>query len=121
MPAKRDQDFFWEAVDRGEFVAQACEGCGQLRHPPLPSCAHCGSPDWAPRRLSGRGRIHTWIVSHHPTQPDPEPRTVILVDLEEGIRFVSNLIDADNARTGADVALEITEVNGRRMPLFRTV
>jgi len=120
MAAKRDEDFFWEAVDRGELVAQRCQGCGKLRHPPLPSCSECGSEAWEVQRLSGRGRVHTWIVSRHPTQPDPSPRVVVLVDLEEGLRLVSNLIDAENARTGAAVALEITNVNGRQLPLFRT-
>jgi uncharacterized OB-fold protein len=120
VPAKRDQDFFWEAVDRGEFVAQKCQGCGRLRHPPLPRCGDCGSEAWDIQPLSGRGSIHTWIVSRHPSQPDPAPRVVVLVDLEEGIRFVSNLVDPENARTGAKVVVEFGEQNGRRLPLFRT-
>jgi uncharacterized OB-fold protein len=121
MPARREQDFFWEGVDRGELLAQQCLGCGRLRHPPSPLCADCGSGEWEGARLSGRGKIHTWIVSRHPTQPDSAPRTVILVDLDEGLRIVSNLIDAGNAREGAAVALEFGEVNGARLPLFRTV
>jgi uncharacterized OB-fold protein len=64
--------------------------------------------------------IHTWIISKHPSQPDPDPKTVILVDLEEGVRFVSNLIDSENAASGAPVVLEFAEVKGRRLPLFRT-
>ena len=121
MPAKRDQDFFWEGVDRGELLAQKCLGCETLRHPPLPRCSACGSGEWRAVSLSGRGVIHTWIVSRHPSRPDPDPRTVVLVDLEEGLRFVSNLIDAEAAKTGAPVTLEFAEVNGQRLPLFRTV
>jgi uncharacterized OB-fold protein len=121
MPAKRDEDFFWEGVDRGEFLAQKCSGCGKLRHPPLPACAHCGSLDWAPHALSGRGTIYAWLVAQHPTQPDPEPQLAILVDLDEGLRFVSNLIDAKNVKVGASVALEFGEVKGKLLPLFRTV
>jgi uncharacterized OB-fold protein len=119
MPAKRDQDFFWEGVDRGELLCQKCLGCGALRHPPLPRCGGCGSGAWEERRLSGRGVIHTWIVSRHPSQPDPTPRVVVLVDLEEGLRFVSNLVDAEAAEAGAPVELEFREVDGRRLPLFR--
>jgi uncharacterized OB-fold protein len=121
MPARRDQDFFWEGVDRGELLVQECIGCGKLRHPPSPLCATCCSPEWKPRRLAGRGRIHTWIVSRHPSQPDPEPQLVILVELEEGLRFVSILVDAENASTGASVALEFGDVHGKRLPIFRTV
>jgi uncharacterized OB-fold protein len=121
MPAKRDQDFFWDGVDRAELLAQKCAGCGGLRHPPLPACPGCGSADWTAEKLSGRGVILTWVVSHHPSLPDPEPQLVILVDLAEGLRLVSNLVDAENARIGAPVAVEFGEVKGRRLPLFRTV
>lgn len=120
MTPKRDQDFFWEGVDRGELLAQRCQACSTLRHPPAPCCPQCGSPDWHAERLSGRGAIYTWLVSRHPTQPDSEPRMMIVVDLEEGIRIVSNLVDAENARTGAPVALEFGVVNGQALPLFRT-
>lgn len=120
MPAKRDQDVFWEAVDRGELVAQRCLGCGALRHPPSPDCAACRSEEWELQPLSGRGVIHTWIVSRHPSRPDIPPRLAILVDLEEGLRMASNLIDAENAAVGAQVALEFGEVDGDLLPLFRT-
>jgi uncharacterized OB-fold protein len=119
LAAKREQDFFWEGVDRGEFLAQKCLGCGELRHPPAPACPGCRSAEWAAVPLSGRGRIHTWIVSRHPSQPDPAPKLVILVDLDEGLRFVSNLVDAENVEVGAPVVLEFGEVKGRRLPLFR--
>jgi uncharacterized OB-fold protein len=121
MPAKRDQDVFWEGVDRGVLVAQRCGGCGVLRHPPAPDCPGCGCEAWEAEALSGRGVIHTWIVSRHPSRPDLPPRLAILVDLEEGIRMASNLIDAENAKVGAPVVLEIGEVDGDRLPLFRTL
>jgi uncharacterized OB-fold protein len=120
MP-RRDDDFFWEGVDRGELLAQRCEGCGTLRHPPQPTCASCGSLAWKAEALSGRGRIYTWLVSRHPSKPDAQPRMMIVVDLEEGLRFVSNLVDAENVATGAPVVLEFGEVGGQRLPLFRTV
>jgi uncharacterized OB-fold protein len=120
MPAKRDQDVFWEGVDRGELVAQRCQGCGALRHPPAPDCPTCGSEDWEAEALSGRGVIHTWIVSRHPSRPDIPPRLVVLVDLAEGVRMASNLVDPENAAVGAPVALEFGEVDGDRLPLFRT-
>jgi uncharacterized OB-fold protein len=121
MRAKRDQDFFWEAIDRGDFQAQKCLACGTLRHPPSPICARCGSGEWVGQSLSGRGTIHSWLFCRHPINPDSASRLVVLVDLEEGLRFISNLLDTENAKVGAPVALEFGEVNGQRLPLFRTV
>lgn len=121
MEPRREEDFFWEGVDRGELLAQQCGGCGALRHPPLPRCPHCGSDGWSAVPLSGRGTVLTFIESVHPSRRDEEPRCVCLVDLEEGVRMVSNLIDPENAADGVAVRLEFGESDGHRLPMFRTV
>jgi uncharacterized OB-fold protein len=65
--------------------------------------------------------VYTWIVSHHPTKPDAEPRVVVLVELDEGIRFVANLLgaDVDAIENGMRVALTIEDVDGVLLPQFR--
>lgn len=120
IPA-RDQDFFWDGIDDGQLLAQKCSDCSALRHPPMPRCPKCGSGAWQAQELSGKGRILTFIEAVHPSRRDDEPRCVCLIDLDEGVRMVSNIVDPDNAANGAAVELEIAEVDGRRLPLFRTV
>jgi uncharacterized OB-fold protein len=121
MQAKRDQDFFWEGIDRGVLLAQKCDGCGQLRHPPQPGCAKCGSDQWSETVLSGEGTILAFIESVHPTRRDEESRCVCLVELPEGLRMISSLLDPENAGNGAAVKFEIAEHNGQLLPLVRTV
>ena len=121
MEPRREQDFFWEGIDKGELLAQKCLGCGQLRHPPLPRCAACGSDEWHGVPLSGQGTILAFLESVHPTRRDDEPRWVCLVDLPEGLRMVSSLLDPENAMNGAPVRFEITEQGGERLPMVRTV
>lgn len=120
MQAKRDQDFFWEGIDRGELLVQKCEACDAVRHPPQPMCAACGSDRWHGEPLSGDGTILAFIESVHPTRRDEEPRTVCLVELPEGIRMISSLIDPENAANGAMVRFEITEYDGQLLPMVRT-
>ena len=74
-------------------------------------CGACGSLATDSLECSGRGTVHSWILSHHPTEPDEAPRVVILVDLEEGHRFVSNLIDTahDEIHNGMAVDLCFVE------------
>jgi uncharacterized protein len=117
----RDDEFFWDAIADGHLVFQRCAACGVVRHPPAPMCGECHSVEWDTRESSGRGHVYTWIVSHHPTKPDAEPRVVVLVELEEGIRFVSNLqgVDADEVRNGMAVVLSIEDVDGVVLPQFR--
>jgi len=120
MQVKRDQDFFWEGIDRGELLAQECDDCGTLRHPPLPRCGACGSGEWHGAPLSGKGTILAIIESVHPSRRDEEPRCVCLVDLPEGLRMVSSVLDPENAANGAAVRFEIAEHDGRLLPMVRT-
>jgi uncharacterized OB-fold protein len=84
-------------------------------------CPACGSVDWDVEALSGRGTVHSWIVSHHPTQPDDAPRIVALILLEEGLRLVSNLhdVEADDVSNDMDVEVVFVDVDGTRLPQFR--
>jgi uncharacterized OB-fold protein len=86
-------------------------------------CGECHSVEWDTEESSGHGYVYTWIVSHHPTKPDAEPRVVVLVELDEGVRFVANLLGVDVAdvRNGMEVALGIETVDDVVLPQFRPV
>ena len=119
-----DNRFFWEGVEGGELLIQRCAACGALRHPPRPMCPRCRSLEWDAARASGRGRVHSFAVPHHPPLPAFDmPYVVALIDLEEGTRLVSNLVDVAPAdvRIGMPVELRITQVEDDLwLPLFRT-
>ena len=116
----RDQDFFWEGAKHGKLLVQQCDDCGSLRQPPGPMCPGCQSLAWHPHALCGRGSVFSFIVSKHPTLPDADPRLVVLVDLEEGVRMVSNLvgIEVGDVRLGMPVRAIFREVDGTMLPLF---
>ena len=118
-----DTRFFWEGVERGELLIQRCGACGQLRHPPRPMCPHCRSVEWDVVRASGRGRVHSYVVPHHPRLPGfPERYVVALLDLEEGTRLVTELagVDPEDVRIGMPVELAVTRVDDELwLPLFR--
>ena len=115
----KDDDFFWQGVDHGKLLAQQCDGCGRVRHPPAPMCPHCQSLKWSPRQLSGRGRVYAWLISRHPTKADSSPRTAVLVDLEEGLRLISNIDGNEAVEIGTPVEAVFRDVDGVRLPQFR--
>ena len=84
-------------------------------------CPWCGSLEWDVQELSGRGTLHSWIVSRHPSEPDDMARIVALVELDEGVRLVSNLVGIDAAEVQNEMALEVlfAEVDGVALPQFR--
>jgi uncharacterized protein len=87
----------------------------------VPMCPNCGSVNRDSQESTGRGTVYTWIQSHHPTEPDAAPRVVILVDLEEGIRMVSNLQGTEIAdvRHGMPVEVFFDDFDGVVLPQFR--
>jgi uncharacterized OB-fold protein len=86
-------------------------------------CPRCGSLEWEVHEASGRGTVHSWIVSRHPNKPDRDPRIVVLVDLEEGVRLVSNLRELDVCEVHNGMAVEVMfdMVNDVALPQFRPV
>jgi uncharacterized OB-fold protein len=86
---------FYAAAARGELVVQRCGGCGVLRFPARPLCTACLSTDstWVP--VCGRGEVFSFIVMHqvyHPGFANEVPYAVVIVQLAEGPRMVSNLV-----------------------------
>lgn len=116
-----DDAWFWEGVAEHRLLLQRCDGCGRLRQPPGPRCPGCGSFAWSTQPATGRGRVYSWILSHHPTEPDERPRTVVLVDLDEGVRLVSNLVDGTEPEVGMAVEATFAGVDGVTLPQFRAV
>jgi len=122
-----DNHAFWEAAAAGRLVAQRCADCARFRHPPRPMCPHCHSLAVDLVDLAGTGTIYSFSILHHPTTPFFDyPVLGLLVDLDEGIRFVSNLVGVDPASItdlsliGRRVTVEFAPTaNDMAVPVFR--
>jgi uncharacterized OB-fold protein/acyl dehydratase len=104
----QDTAFFWEGTAAGELRVQHCPNCGRLRHPPGPMCPSCGADkqDWVV--ASGRGTVFSYVVHHHPKVPGKTlPFVVALVELDEGVRMLGELTDADPATVEIGMPVEI--------------
>jgi uncharacterized OB-fold protein len=120
----RDNAFFWDGAQARELRIQKCGGCGVLRHPPAPLCARCGSTDQGFVVASGRGVVYSHVTHHYPPLQGVEmPHTALLVELEEGVRVISELAkeaDPDAVRIGLPVELVFQTVpGGQVLPAFR--
>jgi uncharacterized OB-fold protein len=116
-----DDQFFWDGVAAGTLLLERCAGCKTKRHPPSPMCAVCLSIEREAFESTGRGTVYSWIASHHPSEPDSEPRIVALIDLDEGLRLVANLqgIALADVRPGLPVEVFFAEIDGVMLPQFR--
>jgi uncharacterized OB-fold protein len=87
-----DTQFFWDGLKNHTLLIQCCTQCEVVRHPPRPMCPQCNSVEWHTIESFGRGRVFSFVMPQHPAYPWFEyPYIVALIDLDEGIRLVSNL------------------------------
>ena len=98
---------FYAWCARGEVRVQRCAACGTWRHPPRHRCAACASRDVAWERVSGRGRVFSWTVTHQPLDPAFDvPYVVVVVELDEGPRLVGNVRGIEPSALRLDLAVE---------------
>jgi uncharacterized OB-fold protein len=119
---------FWEAARRHELQLQRCRSCGLYVFYPRAACPHCLGAELEWQRVSGRGTLHTFTVVHRGLRnfPLPTPYVLAIVELAEGPRLMTNLVEVepDPARISIgtpveavfeDVTAEVT------LPRFRLV
>ncbi len=78
---------------------------------PRAVCPHCLGNDLEWRRVSGRGRLHTFTVVHRGQKGFPigPPYVIAIVELDEGPRMMTNLvgIDPDPAKLSIGMPVEV--------------
>ena len=124
QPAPHAEPFF-DALREGRLVVQRCVSCRALTHPPRALCAACHKTtfEWAP--MSGKGVVHSYVVTHqavHPAFRDHTPLATVEVALAEGPRMVSNLLDVPPQDVAIGLAVEVvfeTVADGVVLPLFK--
>ena len=90
---------FWEAAAQGRLVLPRCRGCSIFIWYPRHFCSECNSfdVDWVD--ASGRGTVYSFTVNHRGGGPWAEvgPFVIAYVELEEGPRIMTNIVDCDPA------------------------
>jgi uncharacterized OB-fold protein len=107
---------FWEATKRHELVLQKCQDCGTFRYYPRPRCPECLSGNTAWTKVNGRGTVYSFTVVHRPLArwfKDKVPLVCAVIELEEGVRMVSNVerIDPHQVTIGLPVQVFFEVVN----------
>jgi uncharacterized OB-fold protein len=95
-----ENERYWRSARAHALELPFCLACEHHFYPPQHRCPMCLSDriDW--RRVSGRGRVYSWIIMHQvydPSFKDKVPYPVAIVELEEGPRLIANLLGIDNA------------------------
>jgi uncharacterized OB-fold protein len=117
-------EFFRHCRER-ELRFQRCSACGRWRHVPRLCCSRCGSWEWEWARSSGRGKLFTWTVVERPMHPafaEDAAYAPAIIELEEGVRMVSWVVDCPpgELRMGMPVEVVFEDVTDEvTLPKFR--
>jgi uncharacterized OB-fold protein len=116
---------FWAASKQHKLLIQHCFDCGARQSFPQSYCRCCLSEniDWS--EASGRGKIYSYTIVYRPPSvkfQEDVPYTVALVELDEGVRMMSNIteIEPEDVRVGMTVEVVFDNVTSTiSLPKFR--
>ena len=123
--AELDTRPYWDAAAEQRLLLRRCADCGAAHFYPRPFCPRCWSGDVSWVEASGRATLYTWSVVHRNDLPpfdDRVPYVAAVVDLEEGPRMMTNVVDCDPDDLRIGMALAVTfeqRTDDVTVPVFR--
>ena len=117
------ENLYREGCRKGELRLFKCSSCGALEAFARDFCPRCGAPDPSTVRAGGRGVVAAITVAH--IAPNPEYRALVpygicLVDLDEGVRVMSNIV-RDEGPDYPSVDPELVKIGARVRVVFHDV
>jgi enoyl-CoA hydratase len=119
---------FYAYCSRGELRFQHCLSCGAWRHVPRETCAECASTEFEWAASTGRGNVFTWTDIERPLHPafnGDAPYAPAVIEMDEGVRIVSQVIDCLPGELSigmrVEVAFDHPNGDGATLPKFRRV
>jgi len=106
----QDTQVYWDAAKEGRLVLQQCQDCGKPQFYPRGVCSHCLSSDLDWIEASGRGTVHSFTVAHrapHPGFGGDVPFVIAIIELDEGVRMMSNILDCDPNAVRIDMPVKV--------------
>ncbi|MFG2077889.1 Zn-ribbon domain-containing OB-fold protein [Nonomuraea maritima] len=115
---------FWDGTAAGELRIQRCRACERHYFYPRPNCPRCGGDQVEWVRASGRATLYSYVINHRPAPgfADEAPYAIAVVELEEGVRMMTNIVGVENVPEKLPLDMELRVVFEQRgdvhVPLF---
>ncbi|MFP6807768.1 MAG: OB-fold domain-containing protein [Pseudomonadales bacterium] len=101
---------FWDGAKLQELRLQRCDDCAHVYFPPRPFCAKCASRKVSVFTASGKATLYSYVINNRPHPAFDGPYSIAVVELEEGPRMMSNIVNVDQTPEALilDMPLEVT-------------
>ena len=118
---------FWDGLREQKLMLPKCGDCGRAFFYPRIICPHCQSRNVGWIQGSGRGKLYSFEIAYQTISRAfkvKPPYVLAMIELEEGARMLSNLIDVepDPKKIRCDMPVEIVYqklTDEVTLPLFR--
>lgn len=118
---------YWEAARQRRLLVRRCKECSALHFMPRHLCPSCWSDSLEWVEASGGGTVHSFTIIRRAPLAAFAPRVpyvVALIELEEGLRMLTNVVgdDALSVRIGDTVRVTFEDRGaGAMLPQFELV
>ena len=108
-PVNNETKEFWDATGRGVFLLKRCDSCGVVIWYPRFLCPDCHGTETSWSEASGKGTVYSYTVPRRCQGPwkDAAPFIVAYVELAEGPRVMTNLVDVEPEDVEVGMAVEV--------------
>jgi len=110
IPDEASKPFF-DGAREHRLMIQRCSTCGAVMWPVKARCDNCLAANVTWVQASGKGTLYSFVLMHqvyHPGFASEVPYNIAEVDLEEGLRMMSNVVGCSNADLHIGMPLEVT-------------
>lgn len=100
---------FWEGCRRGDLLIQKCQDCQALNFYPKLYCVECLSSNLEWVKTAGNGKVYSYmtVYAFQPTEfAQDVPYVVAIVELDEGVRIMSNIVACHPDEVHCDMRVE---------------
>jgi uncharacterized OB-fold protein len=101
---------FWYASKKHRLVLKKCSKCGFIDHPPYMFCTSCHADEHEWVEASGKATLAAYAINMFGV-PFPFwadlPYVVAMIDLPEGPRMISNIVECNHDKLENGMELEV--------------
>ena len=101
---------FYDGCRNNKLLYQQCKDCSEVIFFPKELCPNCMSHNLAWIESTGKGRIYTFTVTYAAGPPEfasDVPYAVAIIEMDEGFRLMSNIVECDFNDLVCDMPVEV--------------
>ena len=104
-------EYYWQQAGQNKLTMPYCRQCDKVFYYPRHWCPSCFNQDLGWQQVSGRGKVYSYSVIYQSPFPSYQadiPYVLAIIELEEGPRMMTNVVNCDAEHVRVDMAVQVT-------------